>query len=90
MNGYAAVAEIDVDHSETSGDAPGREQYGTVHAARLDDAGLPEHVTLCDMSTDELRLMSGDIPTDESDTWYPPGDHVTKVCPDCDKLVQRG
>lgn len=84
MNGYAAVAESDVEPRGSSGDISGREPYGTVHAARLDDSGLPEHVTLCGRSTDDMRLVQGDIPTDEFATWYPPGDHVTKVCPTCD------
>lgn len=89
MNGYTAVAEMDAEQRGNPGGAGAHERYGTVHAAKLDDAGLPEHVTLCGHSTDDLHLVQGDIPTDESATWYPPGDHVRHVCSACDKEAQH-
>ncbi|MEE4543163.1 hypothetical protein V2S66_14440 [Streptomyces sp. V4-01] len=88
MNGLAALYEDAVDTHQSMGGVGAAAGIGTVHAAEIDAAGLSADRTLCDMATDDLLHVQGDIPTDSFDTWYPLGDHLKdKLCARCDKAA---
>lgn len=88
MNGYFALYEVDTAPVRTFGGTKPGEQIGTVHAAEPATIGdEPGAETLCGRDTLPLRRMPLDTPSDQFDTWYPPGDHVGSVCWECDLLA---
>ncbi|MFF4323450.1 hypothetical protein [Streptomyces sp. NPDC001568] len=96
MNGYAAVYEVRssgtdatlTDEVFTDGiarDRTGPDRIGTVHAAEIDDSGtLPGPLTLCGMSTADLRPAPGDRPGEAGESWWPPISGAV-ICAACDR-----
>lgn len=87
MNGYAAVYEPETERSRSFGGESAETYIGTVHATEATWDGKPGPHTLCGMDASDLPRVHGDIPADDFDTWYPPGDHVGIICRDCNELA---